>query len=121
MTSFKKLLAVCASEDVAIKHLTMLSICAVFTDIIPGYRIRLPTARELEVKVSREVKKLRDYEAAFLLYYQKYLKVLEGASKGAFSVFSCFFIFVSPCPAWSTLVLTTFQSPARSSSSLCSA
>jgi nucleolar complex protein 3 len=48
----------------------MLSAAAVFRDILPGYRIRLPTDKELSMPVSKDVKKLRDYESALLRSYQ---------------------------------------------------
>ena len=48
----------------------MLSLLAVFKDILPGYRIRLPTEKELEVPVSKEVKQTRDYENMQLRFYQ---------------------------------------------------
>ena len=48
----------------------MLSLLAVFKDILPGYRIRLPTEKELEIPVSKEVKQTRDYEAMQLRFYQ---------------------------------------------------
>lgn len=48
----------------------MLSLLAVFKDILPGYRIRLPTEKELEVPVSKEVKQTRDYESMQLKLYQ---------------------------------------------------
>lgn len=54
----------------------MVSLLAVFKDICPGYRIRLPTDKELEVKVSKEVQRVRDYEAALLKSYQNYLRTL---------------------------------------------
>ncbi len=48
----------------------MLSLLAVFKDILPGYRIRLPTEKELEVPVSKEVKQTRDYESMQVRFYQ---------------------------------------------------
>ena len=48
----------------------MLSLLAVFKDILPGYRIRLPTEKELEIPVSKEVKQTRDYESMQLRLYQ---------------------------------------------------
>ena len=48
----------------------MLSLAAVFRDILPGYRVRLPTEKELAMPVSKEVKKVRDYESALLRAYQ---------------------------------------------------
>lgn len=48
----------------------MLSQYAVFKDIIPSYRIRVPTAAEMATKVSKEVHRLRAQEAALLRAYQ---------------------------------------------------
>ena len=48
----------------------MLSLLAVFKDILPGYRIRLPTEKELEIPVSKEVKQTRDYESMQVRLYQ---------------------------------------------------
>ena len=48
----------------------MLSLAAVFKDILPGYKIRPPTEKELAMPVSKEVKKLRDHESGLLRAYQ---------------------------------------------------
>ena len=48
----------------------MLSLAAVFKDILPGYRIRPPTEKELSMPVSKEVKKLQDHESSLLRAYQ---------------------------------------------------
>lgn len=53
-----------------VARLAMLSLLAVFKDILPGYRIRLPTEKELEVPVSKEVKQTRDYESMQVRLYQ---------------------------------------------------
>jgi hypothetical protein len=45
-------------------------VCQVFKDILPSYRIRLPTDKELATKVSKDVKKMREYERALLGAYQ---------------------------------------------------
>ena len=60
----------------------MLSLVAVFKDILPGFRIRLPTEKELGMPISKEVKKVRDYEAALLRAYQAFLKALLNAARG---------------------------------------
>ena len=60
----------------------MLSLVAVFKDILPGFRIRLPTEKELGMPVSKDVKKVRDYEAALLRAYQAFLKALLDAARG---------------------------------------
>lgn len=63
--------------DETTTRLAMLSLLAIFQDIIPTYRIRLPTAEELAVKVTKETKKLWDYERGLMASYQQYLKILE--------------------------------------------
>eukprot|EP00854_Cymbomonas_tetramitiformis_P005203 gene5203-6328_t len=76
----KEILPLCADEDEMVAQLAMLSLLAVYKDIAPSYRIRLPTEKELEVKVSKDVAKVRDYESALLKSYQAYLRVLFQAS-----------------------------------------
>uniref|UniRef100_A0A6B2KZ52 Nucleolar complex protein 3 homolog n=1 Tax=Arcella intermedia TaxID=1963864 RepID=A0A6B2KZ52_9EUKA len=72
----------CSQEkDVTIKKYIILSELAVYKDIIPGYKIRLPSEKDLQVKVSKEVKKLRAYEAFLLQSYQKYLHYLSHIIK----------------------------------------
>ena len=58
------------AASVQVARLAMLSLAAVFKDILPGYRIRPPTDKELSMAVSKEVKKLRDHESALLRAYQ---------------------------------------------------
>ena len=67
--------------DAEVRQLAMLSELAVFRDILPGYRIRLPTAAERAQKTTKEVRKIREYEAALMTAYQSYLKHLEAAVK----------------------------------------
>ncbi|XP_031375664.1 nucleolar complex-associated protein 3-like [Punica granatum] len=55
--SLKELLHFCKDAHHRIVILGLLSLSAVFKDIIPGYRIRLPTEKELEMKVSKDVKR----------------------------------------------------------------
>lgn len=70
-------------EDVAVARLAMLSELAVLRDILPGYRIRLPTEKELAQKASKEVRKQRNYERALLQGYQRFLKFLDITANGA--------------------------------------
>ncbi|KAJ9139611.1 hypothetical protein P3X46_030329 [Hevea brasiliensis] len=82
--TLKEMLQFCKDDDHAIVKLALLSLLAVFKDIIPGYRIRLPTEKELEMKVSKDVKKLRYHESTLLSAYKVYLQklmVLEKRSK----------------------------------------
>lgn len=62
--------------------LAILSLLAIFKDILPSYRIRLPSTKEMAVKVSKETKKLWDYERALLQHYQEFLKLLQRLWEG---------------------------------------
>ncbi|CAM9243730.1 unnamed protein product, partial [Choristocarpus tenellus] len=66
-------------NDPRVCHLALLSQYAIFKDIIPSYRIRIPTAVEQTQKVSKEVQRMRGHEAALLKAYQAHLKALEAA------------------------------------------
>lgn len=57
-------------DDHRIRHLALLSQYAVFKDILPSYRIRIPTAAEMATKVSKDVHRVRAQEAALLRAYQ---------------------------------------------------
>ncbi|XP_010531985.1 PREDICTED: nucleolar complex protein 3 homolog [Tarenaya hassleriana] len=79
--SLKEMLETSKDENSKIVKLGLLSLLAVFKDIIPGYRIRLPTEKELEMKVSKEVKKMRFYESTLLKAYKAYLQKLIALEK----------------------------------------
>ncbi|KAL7516601.1 hypothetical protein ACHAWX_001599 [Stephanocyclus meneghinianus] len=64
-------------HDAHAARLAMLSLLAIFQDILPSYRIRLPTEAEMAVRVSKEIKQTWDYERKLLQVYQKYLQLLE--------------------------------------------
>ncbi|KAI9161375.1 hypothetical protein LWI28_016783 [Acer negundo] len=81
ITSLKEILQIAKDDNPSISKLGLLSLLAVFKDIIPGYRIRLPTEKEQEMKVSKEVKKMRFYESTLLSGYKAYLQRLLGAEK----------------------------------------
>ncbi|KAL3918195.1 MAG: hypothetical protein SGILL_004351, partial [Bacillariaceae sp.] len=65
-------------NDHYIATLSIMSLLAIFKDILPSYRIRQQTDLEREGRVSRETKALWDYERSLLTYYQQYLKILEN-------------------------------------------
>lgn len=65
-------------NDAITSRLALLSLLAIFQDILPSYRIRLPTAAERSVRVTKETKQLWDYEGALLRSYQRYLKILNA-------------------------------------------
>lgn len=79
--SLKELLQICDDEDHNIVKLGLMSLLAVFKDIIPGYRIRLPTDKELEMTVSRAVRQTRFYESTLLQSYKDYLLRLMALEK----------------------------------------
>lgn len=75
----RQLLVAAASANSHVAQLAILSLLAIFMDILPAYRIRLPSVKEMAVKVSKDTKKLWDYERALLSHYQEYLQLLERA------------------------------------------
>ncbi|GAV64133.1 CBF domain-containing protein/NOC3p domain-containing protein, partial [Cephalotus follicularis] len=79
--SLKEMLQLSNDSASSIVKLALLSLLAVFKDIIPGYRIRLPTEKELQMKVSKDVKKMRDYESSLLTSYKAYLQKLVALEK----------------------------------------
>lgn len=74
-------------DNVIVKKLALLTQLAVYKDIIPGYRIRPLTALEEETQVSREVKKMREYEKSLLSNYEMYLKDLTVLLSSKFVLF----------------------------------
>ncbi|KAJ3174945.1 Nucleolar complex protein 3 [Geranomyces variabilis] len=78
ISNLKNIRQIGSDKDLHIRKLALLTQLAVYKDIIPGYRIRQLTEAELAVKVTKEVKKLRQYEETLLSNYQAYLQVLEN-------------------------------------------
>eukprot|EP00884_Botryococcus_braunii_P002153 jgi/Botrbrau1/11939/Bobra.341_1s0006.1 len=76
----RALVTLTGNSDPLVARWAMLSLLAVFRDIIPGYRIRPPTEKELAMPVSKEIKKLQEFESAMLASYQAYLKGLAAAA-----------------------------------------
>eukprot|EP00743_Colponemidia_sp_Colp-15_P008433 GILK01009167.1.p1 GENE.GILK01009167.1~~GILK01009167.1.p1 ORF type:complete len:818 (-),score=179.17 GILK01009167.1:144-2567(-) len=67
----------CGDSDLRVVKMATLSLLVVYKDIIPGYRVRLPTEKELQQRVSKEVQALREFESSLLASYQQYLIFLE--------------------------------------------
>ena len=63
-----------------VARLASLSAMLVYKDLAPGYRIRPPTDKELEMTVSKEVRATRDYETAFLKGVQLAFTVLPASA-----------------------------------------
>lgn len=74
--SLREMLDISKEGDYEVVVLALKSLLAVFRDIIPGYRIRLPTEKEMEMKVSKIVKKMRLFESTLLSAYKAYVQKL---------------------------------------------
>ncbi|KAI5290199.1 hypothetical protein KEM54_002205 [Ascosphaera aggregata] len=82
VSQFKRMLDMITSNThPAIKKLSMVAMAAVYTDVIPGYRIRPLSDADKTVKVSKDVRKLRDFEQSLLTGYHNYVKQLTMLSK----------------------------------------
>ncbi|KAL6841370.1 hypothetical protein ACP4OV_028888 [Aristida adscensionis] len=79
--SLNDMLSICNAKDQKIVKLGLMSLLAVFKDIIPSYRIRQLTEKELTVEVSKEVKKTRYYEYTLIRCYKAYLQKLISLEK----------------------------------------
>jgi nucleolar complex protein 3 len=69
-------------NDEYIATLAIMSLLAIFKDILPSYRIRQQTEMERAERISKETKALWDYERSLLTYYQQYLQILEKSWDG---------------------------------------
>jgi nucleolar complex protein 3 len=74
--AFKTLSQFGQSGNTTIKKLALATQLAVYKDVIPGYRIRPLSEEDMDVKVSKEVRKLRAYEQALVGGYQAYIREL---------------------------------------------
>ena len=61
-----------------VQRLALLSAAAVMRDLIPAYRIRPPTEKELKMQVSKEVEALRTFESKFLTLYEQGVNALRN-------------------------------------------
>ena len=64
------------TSNITVKQLAIATQCAVYKDIIPGYRIRPLSEDEMKEKVSKEVKRFRNYEQSIVSGYQAYVRGL---------------------------------------------
>jgi nucleolar complex protein 3 len=75
--AFKTLAQFSQSPNTTIKKLALATQLAVYRDVIPGYRIRPLSEEDMEIKVSKEVRKLRAYEQGLVGGYQAYIRELS--------------------------------------------
>ena len=64
------------SENLTVKKLVLATQLEVFKDVIPGYRIRPLSRDEAQGKLSKDVKKLRNFEQGLLSGYKHYTQTL---------------------------------------------
>lgn len=67
----------------AIRQLAMLSMLAIFVDVLPGYRIRSLTEKEQEEKVGQDVARRREFESGLVSIYRDFLELCEDELKAA--------------------------------------
>jgi nucleolar complex protein 3 len=65
-----------SDADGLVSRLALLAECEVLTDIMPGYRIRLPTEQEQAVKHKKDVEKVLRFERTLLNAYSRFVKLL---------------------------------------------
>ncbi|KAL4742422.1 nucleolar complex-associated protein-domain-containing protein [Aspergillus similis] len=82
ISSFKTLAEMVDSgSHVAVKKLALAAQAAIYKDVIPGYRIRPLSEEEASAKVSKDVRKLRNYEQSLLSGYKHYIQKLLAFTK----------------------------------------
>lgn len=68
--------------DDQIRAAALLSLLAVFVDVLPGYRIRPLSEKEENEKVNQETMRRREWEQGLVKIYQEYLELCEGVLRG---------------------------------------
>lgn len=71
------------STNVTVKKLALATQVAIFKDLIPGYRIRPLSEEAMPEKVSKEVKRLRNFEQKLVTAYQAYVNHLAKLAKAS--------------------------------------
>ncbi|KAL4998565.1 nucleolar complex-associated protein-domain-containing protein [Aspergillus recurvatus] len=84
ISSFKTIAEMVDSgSHVAVKKLALAAQGAIYKDVIPGYRIRPLSEEETSAKVSKDVRKLRNYEQSLLSGYKHYIQTLLAFTKSS--------------------------------------
>ncbi|KAJ5690661.1 hypothetical protein N7462_005053 [Penicillium macrosclerotiorum] len=68
-------------SPVTVKKLALASQAAVYKDVIPGYRIRPLSEEDMTAKVSKDVRKLRNFEQSLVSGYKNYVHKLSVLAK----------------------------------------
>lgn len=77
-----------APVDEAARASAILSLCAVFVDILPGYRIRALSEAEQQERVNQELARRREWEQGLVNVYRNYLELCERVSRKESALFS---------------------------------
>lgn len=80
-SAFKKLAQLGNGRPIPVQKLVLAAQVAVYKDAIPGYRIRVYRDEDLGSKVSKEVRKTRQYEQSLVTNYGTYVKHLASLAK----------------------------------------
>ena len=83
ISALKTLQALADSENFTVKKLALATQVSIFKDIIPGYRIRPLSEEKMQEKISKEVKKLRQFEQKLVSGYETYVKHLAKLAKSS--------------------------------------
>ena len=81
--ALKTLAAIAESDNNTVKKLALATSVTIFKDLIPGYRIRPISEETMGEKVSKEVKKLRQFEQKLVSGYETYVKQLAALCKSS--------------------------------------
>ncbi|RMZ82176.1 hypothetical protein DV738_g1716, partial [Chaetothyriales sp. CBS 135597] len=80
--TFKKLAELGGDKaPVAVRKLVLASQAAIYKDVIPGYRIRAYRDEDLGNKISKDVRRTRQYEHALVIGYKNYVHLLASLVK----------------------------------------
>jgi nucleolar complex protein 3 len=79
--ALRTLAQIAGSDNIAVRKLALAAQVAIFKDLIPGYRIRPLDMDESSAKLSKEVRKLRNFEQKLVSAYQDYVKELARLAK----------------------------------------
>ncbi|KAJ5468956.1 hypothetical protein N7475_006708 [Penicillium sp. IBT 31633x] len=69
------------NTPITVKKLALASQAAIYKDIIPGYRIRPLSEADQTGRVSKDVRKLRDFEQSLVAGYRAYVQKLGDLAK----------------------------------------
>lgn len=79
--AFKEIAKLAESDVLAIRKLALVTQMTVYKDVIPGYRIRPLGEGRTEEKISKDVRRLRQYEQSLLAGYQAYIRNLSHLAR----------------------------------------